>query len=166
MPTGIAAARVHSSHRRSPAHPSRVRDFADVPGRLPIPRERVRESSTHRQLSPAAARPTDCGITSTRPRSPASDWRSWRIAELRPHVRQRYESCPRRSHATSQTSIHERDETESAPTMGLTKAQATIWQKARSLGNGAQAVGLTNECCVKSLSRVRSRRLERSGRGP
>ncbi len=38
--------------------------------------------------------------------------------------------------------------------MGLTKAQATIWQKARSLGNGAQAVGLTNECCAYLVGRI------------
>ncbi len=38
--------------------------------------------------------------------------------------------------------------------MGLTKAQATIWQKARSLGNGAQAVGLPNECCAYLVGRI------------
>lgn len=31
--------------------------------------------------------------------------------------------------------------------MGLTKAQATIWQKARMLGNGGQAVRLTDDMC-------------------
>lgn len=38
--------------------------------------------------------------------------------------------------------------------MGLTKSQATIWQKARSLGNGAQAIGLTNECCAYLVGRI------------
>ena len=36
----------------------------------------------------------------------------------------------------------------------MTKAQATIWQKARSLGNGAQAIGLTNECCAYLVGRI------------
>ena len=38
--------------------------------------------------------------------------------------------------------------------MGLTKAQATIWQKARSLGNGVQAVGLSNDCCAYLVGRI------------
>ena len=38
--------------------------------------------------------------------------------------------------------------------MGLTKAQATIWQKARSLGNGAQAVGLSEESCAYLIGRI------------
>lgn len=38
--------------------------------------------------------------------------------------------------------------------MGLTKAQATIWQKARSLGNGEQAVGLSNDCCAYLVGRI------------
>lgn len=38
--------------------------------------------------------------------------------------------------------------------MGLTKAQATIWQKARSLGNGDQAVGLSDGCCAYLVGRI------------
>ena len=38
--------------------------------------------------------------------------------------------------------------------MGLTKAQATIWQKARSLGNGAQAIVLTDDCCAYLVGRI------------
>lgn len=38
--------------------------------------------------------------------------------------------------------------------MGLTKAQATIWQKARSLGNGAQAIGLSDDCCAYLVGRM------------
>ncbi len=38
--------------------------------------------------------------------------------------------------------------------MGLTKTQATIWQKARTLGNGAQGVGLSNECCGYLVGRI------------
>lgn len=38
--------------------------------------------------------------------------------------------------------------------MGLTKAQATIWQKARTLGSGGQAVGLTDGACNFLLSTI------------
>ncbi len=38
--------------------------------------------------------------------------------------------------------------------MGLTKSQATIWQKARSLGTGGQAVGLTDEVCAYIVGRI------------
>ena len=38
--------------------------------------------------------------------------------------------------------------------MGLTKAQATIWQKARVLGNGDQAVGLSDGCCAYLVGRI------------
>lgn len=38
--------------------------------------------------------------------------------------------------------------------MALTKSQATIWQKARSLGTGNQAVGLTDETCAYLVGRI------------
>ena len=38
--------------------------------------------------------------------------------------------------------------------MGLTKTQAAIWQKARSLGNGAQGVGLSEESCAYLVGRI------------
>ena len=38
--------------------------------------------------------------------------------------------------------------------MELTKAQATMWQKARSLGSGSQAIGLTDECCAYLVGRI------------
>ena len=115
------AARVHSSHRRPPGYAPRMRDIADVPGRLPIPRERVGEGSTHRQRRSPVARPTHRRITSARPRVVASDLRARRIAELCPHARQRKESRPRRSHSPSPAAIHERDKTESAPTQDVAR---------------------------------------------
>ena len=38
--------------------------------------------------------------------------------------------------------------------MGLTKAQATMRQKARSLGSGSQAIDLTDECCAYLVGRI------------
>jgi hypothetical protein len=38
--------------------------------------------------------------------------------------------------------------------MALTRAQAAIWQKARSLGGGGQAVGLDDEACNYLLGRI------------
>lgn len=38
--------------------------------------------------------------------------------------------------------------------MALTKAQASIWQKARSLGSGEQAVALTDEMCTYLVARI------------
>ncbi len=38
--------------------------------------------------------------------------------------------------------------------MGLTRSQAAIWQKARSLGNGGQAVGLTDDVCSFLISTI------------
>ena len=38
--------------------------------------------------------------------------------------------------------------------MGLTKTQAAIWQKARLLGNGAQAIGLSEESCTYLVGRI------------
>jgi hypothetical protein len=38
--------------------------------------------------------------------------------------------------------------------MGLTRAQEAIWQKARSLGSGSQAVGLSDETCAYLAARV------------
>jgi hypothetical protein len=49
--------------------------------------------------------------------------------------------------------------------MGLTQAQATIWQKARTLGSGGQAVDLTDGMCIYLLS-VIVHDLELSSRFP
>src|SRR5882724_8246512 len=38
--------------------------------------------------------------------------------------------------------------------MALTKAQATIWQKAKALGAGEQAVILTDEMCSYLMARI------------
>src|SRR5437870_2311265 len=38
--------------------------------------------------------------------------------------------------------------------MALTKAQATIWQKAKALGAGEQAIVLTDEICSYLLARI------------
>lgn len=38
--------------------------------------------------------------------------------------------------------------------MGLTKTQAAIWQKARSLGSGSQAVGLSDPACAYLIGRI------------
>ena len=38
--------------------------------------------------------------------------------------------------------------------MGLTKSQAAIWQKARALGNGGQAVRLDDEMCSYLMARI------------
>jgi hypothetical protein len=38
--------------------------------------------------------------------------------------------------------------------MAITKAQATIWEKARSLGSGGQGVGLTDGMCTYIIARI------------
>ena len=38
--------------------------------------------------------------------------------------------------------------------MGLTKTQASIWQKARSLGSGGQAVGLSDESAAFLIATI------------
>src|ERR1017187_7565821 len=38
--------------------------------------------------------------------------------------------------------------------MGLTRAQETIWQRARALGSGEQAVGLEDSTCSYLVARI------------